>query len=66
MELFTQEQRDKLLENGRANAGREEAHDFMPVVRLHARWSKEIWLLTRIDTHNPNLAYGRYDSGQGV
>jgi hypothetical protein len=66
MELFTQEQREKLLENGRANSGRAEPHDFMPVVRLLARWSREIWLLTEIDPDHPDLGYGLYDSGRGL
>ena len=66
MELFTQEQLEKLLENGRANAGRNEPHDFMPVVRLYAWWSREIWLVTEIDPDDYRRGYGLADLGDGL
>lgn len=65
MNLLTEEQREQLLANGRANAGRAQPHDLIPVVRLVSPWANEIWLLSELDPENPAQAYGLYDSGTG-
>jgi len=63
--LFTREQREQLLKNGRANAGRERRQDFRPVVKLYCPWNLAIWLLTEIDPDDYGSAYGLYDLGEG-
>lgn len=65
MELLTQEQREQMLANGRANVNREETEDFAPVVRLYCPWSEAIWLLTELDPDDPDLAFGLCDLGMG-
>lgn len=65
MELLTPEQREQMLANGRANAGRAETTDFMPVVRLFCPWNDAIWLLTELDPENPDIAFGLCDLGMG-
>jgi hypothetical protein len=61
--LLTKEQKQQLLENGRANAGRERTHDFKPVVKLYCPWNTAIWLLTEIDPDNDTMAFGLCDLG---
>ena len=65
MNLLTKEQKQQLLENGRANAGRERREDFRPVVKLYCPWTLAIWLLTEIDPDDYGTAYGLFDSGEG-
>ena len=66
MNLLTKEQKQQLLENGRANAGRERRQDFTPVVKLYCPWSTAIWLLTEIDPDDYTTAFGLCDLGTGV
>lgn len=40
------------------------AKDHAPVVKLHSRYGKAIWLLSELDPVN-NIAYGLCDLGQG-
>jgi hypothetical protein len=69
MELFTQDQIDRMLANGRANAahiaidGRTE--DFKPVVKLFCPWGGATWLLTELDPDEPDIAFGLCDLGFG-
>ena len=65
MELLTPQQREQMLANGRANAGREETEDFAPVVRLLCPWTDAVWLLTELDPEDPDLAFGLCDLGMG-
>lgn len=65
MKLLTDEQREQLLANGRANAGREETIDFKPVVKLFCPWGAGTWLLTELDPDAPNVAFGLCDLGMG-
>jgi hypothetical protein len=65
MKLLTEAQREQMLANGRANAGREETHDFKPVVKLYCPWNLAVWLLTELDPENPDIAFGLCDLGQG-
>jgi hypothetical protein len=65
MGLLTQEQREQMIANGRANAGREESIDFMPVVRLLCPWSNAVWLLTELDPDDPDIGFGLCDPGLG-
>jgi len=64
MKLLTKEQEERLLANGRANAGREHTEDFKPVVKLFCPWNLAIWLLTELDPDNPDSAFGLCDLGQ--
>lgn len=65
MKLLTKEQRGKLIENGRVNAGSEEPQDFTPVVKLYCPWNLAIWLLAEIDPEDHTKAYGLFDLGNG-
>jgi hypothetical protein len=65
MELLTPQQREQMLANGRANAGREETEDFAPVVRLLCPWNDAVWLLTELDPEDPDIAFGLCDLGMG-
>jgi hypothetical protein len=65
MDLLTKEQREQLLANGRANAGRARSEDFRPVVKLFCPWGAATWLLTELDPENPDIAYGLCDLGMG-
>jgi hypothetical protein len=65
MSLLTQEQREQMLANGQANAGRENTEDFRPVVKLYCPWGLAIWLLTELDPENPDIAFGLCDLGMG-
>ena len=66
MELITNELREKLLANGRRNAGREETEDFLPVVKLFCPWGAATWLLTELDPASPDIAFGLCDLGMGT
>ncbi|MCC8978890.1 DUF2958 domain-containing protein [Bradyrhizobium acaciae] len=65
MKLLTDEIRETLLANGRANAGREETIDFKPAVKLFFPWGAATWLLTELDPENPDIAFGLCDLGMG-
>src|SRR5882724_10779290 len=65
MQLLTEQQREQMLANGRANAGREQSEDFAPVVRLYCPWTDAIWLLTELDPEDPDIAFGLCDLGMG-
>ncbi|GLU54977.1 single-stranded DNA endonuclease [Dyadobacter frigoris] len=39
--------------------------DHAPVVKLHSKYGKAIWLLSELDTAN-NIAFGLCDLGQGL
>lgn len=69
MELFTEEQKARLLENGRINAAHIKkdgnTEDFEPVVKLFCPWGAATWLLTELDPDNPDIAFGLCDLGMG-
>jgi hypothetical protein len=69
MSLITSAQRQKLLENGRAQrAGidrQDQALDFEPVVKLFTPDGNATWLLTEIDNPDIDLALGLCDLGLG-
>jgi hypothetical protein len=66
MEIVTKELRQKLLENGRAQAASRSGHiDFKPVVRIFDPCSTAVWLLTEITPNNPDVAFGLCDFGFG-
>ena len=66
MNLLTDEIRETMLANGRANAGREETIDFKPAVKLFFPWGAATWLLTELDPENPDIAFGLCDLGMGT
>lgn len=67
--LLTQEQRARMLKNGRDNAERIEddgnTHDFWPVVKLFCPWGAATWLLSELDPEEPEIAFGLCDLGMG-
>ena len=69
MNLFTEEQQQQLIENGRRNAERigtdGSTVDFAPVVKLFCPWGGATWLLTEIDPEEPTIAFGLCDLGAG-
>jgi hypothetical protein len=69
MKLLTEDQRRRLLENGKVNVARaasdQETEDFKPVVKLFCPWGGATWLLTELDPEEPDIAFGLCDLGQG-
>lgn len=63
MKLLTPDQREQLLANGRANAGREDTTDFLPVVKLFTPWAGCTWLLSELDPIDEETAFGLCDLG---
>jgi hypothetical protein len=66
--LFTSEQRNPLLDNGRKQQdaqakGREE--DFFPIVKLFTPDTGATWLLSELDPEDPDIAFGLCDLGLG-
>ena len=69
MKLLTATIRAQLIRNGRlrqdfASEGRCEP-DFLPVVKLFTPDAGCTWLLTELDPHDPDLAFGLCDLGMG-
>jgi hypothetical protein len=65
MDLLTPEDRAQLLANGQRTAEGVE-HDPFPVVKLFTPDAAATWLLTEIDPHNPDIAFGLCDLGLGA
>jgi len=69
MKLLTTSIRDKLLRNGRIQAGLaqegQEFADFIPVVKLFTPDANCTWLLTELDPEDPDIAFGLCDLGMG-
>lgn len=66
MELLTQQQREEMIRNHRANEGREHRQDFRPVVKLFCPWNLAVWLFTELNPNDLDVAYGLYDSGESL
>ncbi|MCR2832403.1 DUF2958 domain-containing protein [Parerythrobacter lacustris] len=64
MKLITQDQRERMLANGKANADRCGGIDFKPVVKLFAPDFNATWLLTELDPENEDMAFGLCDLGE--
>ena len=60
MNLFTQSQFEKLLDNGR---NRDQDH--FPVVKLFTPDANCTWLVSEIDPEEPDIAFGLCDLGFG-
>ncbi|ALV27382.1 DUF2958 domain-containing protein [Pannonibacter phragmitetus] len=67
--LLTDEQRARMLRNGRDNAERidedGDTHAFWPVVKLFCPWGAATWLLSELDPDAPDIAFGLCDLGMG-
>jgi hypothetical protein len=67
--LLTDDQRARLLKNGRENTERinedGNTRDCWPVVKLFCPWGAATWLLTEIDPDEPDIAFGLCDLGFG-
>ncbi|OSZ82083.1 hypothetical protein CAP35_02090 [Chitinophagaceae bacterium IBVUCB1] len=62
MTLFTEQQYQKLLENGKPE-NRDKDHP--PIIHLHLPYTKCEWLISELDPENPNIAFGLCDLGMG-
>jgi len=68
MKLLTKPLRQKLIENGRAQAkvrGTKSEQDFWPVVKLFYPAGASTWLLTELDPEDEDIAWGLCDLGIG-
>ncbi|MEM1298082.1 MAG: DUF2958 domain-containing protein [Pseudomonadota bacterium] len=69
MELFTKDQIARLLANGRASTEAIEREgntpDHVPVVKLFTPDANATWLISEIDPHRPDVAFGLADLGMG-
>jgi hypothetical protein len=71
MKLLTDETRERLLSNGRANRRadglpRERGCiDHVPVVKLFTPDASATWILTELDPEEPDIAFGLCDLGMG-
>jgi hypothetical protein len=65
MELLTAEITAKLLANGNASAATPGGIDHPPVVKLFTPDAGCTWLLSELDPHNPDIAFGLCDLGTG-
>lgn len=63
-DLFTPDQRAELLANGQRSAAGSDI-DPHPVVKLFTPDANATWLLTEIDPHEPDRAFGLCDLGHG-
>ena len=69
MKPLTNDIRERLLKNGHiltafSEEGKSEP-DFLPVVKLFTPDSQCTWLLTELDPHEPDIAFGLCDLGMG-
>jgi hypothetical protein len=69
MKLLTKSIREQLLRNGRIRLEREEQEqaepDFLPVAKLFTPDAGCTWLLTELDSEDPDIAFGLCDLGMG-
>ena len=63
--LITDDHRAQLLDNGAA-AARGEKRDPLPVVKLFTLDAHATWLLTELDPHDDDTAFGLIDLGMGT
>jgi len=63
--LITDDQRAQLLANGQARAGGQ-GLDPLPVVKLFTPDAHATWLLTELDPHDGDTAFGLCDLGLGM
>jgi hypothetical protein len=62
MKLFTQQQYEQLIENGKPENTEK---DHFPVVKLYLPGTACTWLLTEIDPEENSIAFGLCDLGLG-
>jgi hypothetical protein len=68
MELVTEDIREQLMENGRAQQpvkGTEDERDYYPVVKLFNPAGAATWLITEMDPDEPDILFGLCDLGMG-
>lgn len=67
--LILDEQRERLLANGRTSAeaiGKDgSTPDHKPVVKLFTPWTGCTWLISELDPETPDIAFGLCDLGMG-
>ena len=62
--LLTYEQHVLMLSNGLASSAGDET-DRAPVVKLFTPDAQCVWLLSELDPHDPDIAFGLCDLGMG-
>ena len=62
-QLFTKDQKRKLLKNGRQSNDTEGAIDHFPIVKLFTPDANCTWLISEIDPDYPDNAFGLCDLG---
>lgn len=71
MKLLTDDIREQLLANGRANRRADglprerDCIDHVPVVKLFTPDANATWILTELDPEEPDIAFGLCDLGMG-
>ncbi len=68
MKLLTKDIREKMIANGRAQdavGGTENEIDFEPVVKIFNPCGAGTWLLTELESDDPDIAFGLCDLGMG-
>lgn len=65
MDLYTFEQLDQLIANGRRGRKGDGDFDPVPVVKWFTPFGSATWLITEIDPENHLLAFGLADLGLG-
>jgi hypothetical protein len=66
MKMILASQMTKLLKNGNASAASEGGIDHKPVIKLFNPVGAATWLISEIDPHNPDVAFGLCDLGAGT
>ena len=68
MELVTEDIRERLIENGRAQQpvkGTEDERDYYPVVKFFNPVGAATWLITEMDPDEHDILFGLCDLGMG-
>ena len=67
MKLLTDEQRQRMIDNGRVNAAHiardGNTQDFTPVVKLFCPWGTGTWLLSELNSEDRDVGFGLCDLG---
>jgi len=64
--ILTDDQKAKLLANGRVSAERGGPQNHWPVIKLFVPNTRCVWLVTEIDPADQSVGFGLCDLGQGT
>lgn len=68
MKLVTEDIRERLMDNGRAQQpvkGTDDERDYYPVVKFFNPVGAATWLITEMDPDEPDILFGLCDLGMG-